>query len=143
MLEIPNNVLIERAKTMPRTDDLDTVPDEWKTIPALTEEEAKVYRTKIKLLVPGNADAISSVGSTVTVPVLTPVFSGNKCIGCVSDVFVDGEDILVGIIIDYHTPERLDLEQGGVVGLSMFETEARTHLGSSDYKLVKVELAKE
>lgn len=120
MLEIPTNVVIERMKSFESAQE---VPDEWKAIPALTEEQAKVYRTKKSLL---KFEGIYKY-LALHVPSVVPVYSGDRCIGCVGGVDIEyPEEVMVELIIDYATPERLELENGTlklepVLGPDIFE----------------------
>ena len=104
MLEIPANVMLERLKT--GFAEYEEVPDEWKTVPVLTEEQAKIYRKKVTLLRFENEFKYLSL----TISGVVPVYSGKTCIGCLGHYDVSGEEIIVELLIDYATPERLELE---------------------------------
>ncbi len=107
MLEIPTNVIIERMKTFMSEQE---VPDDWKAIPAITEIQAKVYRAKVTLLEFKGPYQYT----TLRIEGVVPVYAGNRCIGCLGEVDVNGEAIVVELIIDYATPERLELENGTI-----------------------------
>lgn len=136
MLEIPPNVALERMKQFESDQE---VPDEWKAVPALTEAQARIYRKKVVLFkFEGPYKYLCLHVSGVV-----PVYSGNTCIGCLGEVDVTGEEVSAELIIDYATPERLELENGNpslkiepIIGPDVWEGEA---LYGSD-ALIKVEL---
>lgn len=104
MLEIPANVMLERLKS--GFEEYEEVPDEWKAVPVMTEEQAKIYRKKMVLLRFENEYKYLCL----VVSGIVPVYSGDACIGCLGEVNVSGEEITVELLIDYATPERLELE---------------------------------
>jgi len=109
MIEIPPNTLMARLVELENW--ASEVPDEWKTVPALTEEQARVYRTKVTLLRFEGPYKFLSLRVEGTIP----VYSGEDCIGCLGQVDVSGEEVIANIIIDYATPERLSFENDQIV----------------------------
>jgi hypothetical protein len=105
MIEIPPNALMARLEEL---DWQEEVPDEWKTIPALTEEQAKIYRTKGVIL--------TFVGQlkfcALKVEGIIPVYSDGRVIGCLGEVVTEGESVVAEMILDYSTPERLEIQNG-------------------------------
>jgi hypothetical protein len=103
MLEIPHNVAFERMKSFPTDQE---VPDEWKAVPAMSEEQARIYRTKAVLLKFEKEYAFLRL----RIEGIVPIYSGSTCIGCLGEVLVDGEEVVAELIIDYATPERLEFQ---------------------------------
>lgn len=105
MIEIPPNELMKRLQYTVSDDEL---PDEWKAVLAMTEDQAKIYRTKATLLKFEGEFKFC----TLRIEGVIPVYSDSKVIGCLGEVNVEGEEVTAEIIIDYSTPERLELQTG-------------------------------
>lgn len=141
MLEVPTNVVLERMKSFESAQE---IPDEWKAIPALTEDQARIYRTKIVLFKFEKEFQYTSI----RVEGIVPVYSGDVCIGCLGEVDVTGEEVVAELIIDYATPDRLELENNNpnlvvepVIEADLFE--GKICYGSNVLRRVNLKLGDE
>lgn len=141
MLEIPPNVMLERMKSFESDQE---VPDEWKSVPALSEEQARIYRAKIVLFKFEKEYKYSSI----RVEGIIPVYSVDICIGCLGEVDVTGEEVVAELIIDYATPERLELQNNNpnfvvepVIEADLFE--GKICYGSNVLRRVNLKLGDE
>lgn len=124
------------------------IPDEWRIVPTFSEENTKVFRTSA-IIIEFNDPTSVMAQNKVYIDSVVPVYSDdNKIIGCSTDVIVIGEKVYVDLIIDYSTPERLDIESGSPIFASPIVDYRITegydpHIIKRDYKIIKIFLSKE
>ncbi len=93
------------------TENIESVSDEVVAIEKVfTQEETKLFRTKALLFQLTGEALRAKVEHAPSVP----VFSGEKLIGYAS-TWQDGPRVSAELVIDYSTPERLEIENGGAL----------------------------
>lgn len=106
------------------------IPDEWQSVPEINEDNTKLYRVPAAIwLLENEYENMTIVAEGVIL-----VKSGDRVIGCATSIYNVGNMVVADLIIDYSTPERLELEDDNCSLWAKAKLEITSYLVQHDHE---------